>query len=46
MGQLKGILTDAEKRALSEFSKLDFFAYFSSSPLRSTLPKGIRLKSF
>ena len=37
--KIKGILTDVEKRALSEFSKPDFFAYFRSSPLRSTLPQ-------
>ena len=37
----KGILTDVEYRALSKFSKFDFFffAYFRSPPLRSTIPK-------
>ena len=34
---IKGILTDVEWRALSKFSKFEFFAYFFSSPLRSTL---------
>ena len=43
---LKGILPDVEKRVLSKFSKFECFAYFCRSPLRSTLPQGIRLKSF
>ena len=43
---LKGILPDVQLRALSKFSKSEFFAYFCSSPLRSTTHKGIRLKSF
>ena len=45
-GLLKGILTDSERRVLSELSKFEIFAFFRSSPLRNTFPKGIRLNLF
>ena len=36
---IKGILTDIKLRALSKFPKIEFFAYYASSPLRTTLPQ-------
>ena len=43
---IKGILTDVKYRVLSKFSKFEFFVYFRSSPLRSTIPQRNWLKSF
>ena len=45
--KVKGILTDVKLRAPVKIWKFEFVSsYYRISPLSSTLPKGIRLKSF